>query len=99
MDNPAELAKLQTDPSMMPTAVEDAALHQSGDVVSRTATKDTEVRGIPWKKGGRVAMFYPSANRDERLRRSRHVRCHSDAEPACGVRRWRSHFCLGANLV
>ena len=31
----------------------------------RTATKDTELRGVRVTKGDRVAMFYPSANRDE----------------------------------
>ena len=31
----------------------------------RTATKDTELRGVRVNKGDRAAMFYPSANRDE----------------------------------
>jgi len=34
-------------------------------VFVRTATKDTELRGVRVNKGDRAAMFYPSANRDE----------------------------------
>ena len=33
--------------------------------IFRTATKDTELRGVPVKEGDRVAMLHPSANRDE----------------------------------
>ena len=31
----------------------------------RTATKDTELGGCPIKKGDKVALWYPSSNRDE----------------------------------
>ena len=31
----------------------------------RTATDDTELRGCPIKKGDKIALWYPSSNRDE----------------------------------
>ena len=66
MDHPEERAKLEADPSLLPTAVEEMLRYVSPVIAFvRTATKDTELRGVPVKKGDRVAMFYPSANRDE----------------------------------
>jgi cytochrome P450 len=67
--------------------------------MARTATRDTELGGRRIREGERVAMFYSSANRDERLfpdggefdighRYHRHL--------AFGFGR---HFCLGAHLA
>ena len=78
----------------------DAALCQPVITFVRTATKDTELRGIVVHKGERVAMFYPSANRDEAhfadpdefdVGRSPN---HHLAFGGGGT-----HFCLGANLA
>ena len=78
----------------------DAALCQPGHRVVRTATKDTELRGVRVKKGDRAAMFYPSANRDETqfadpdrfdiARRPNHHLAFGGGG---------THFCLGANLA
>ena len=66
MDHPAEQARLAADPSLLPTAIEEMLRYTSPvTVFVRTATRDTELRGIPVKAGDRAAMFYPSANRDE----------------------------------
>jgi hypothetical protein len=45
----------------------DAALYQSVTVFVRTATKDTELRGIPVKSGERAAMFFrrPTATKPD----------------------------------
>src|SRR5262245_43230600 len=45
----------------LPTAIEEMLRY----TFTRTATKDTELGGIPVREGDRVAMYYPSANRDE----------------------------------
>ena len=66
MEHPEEQAKLEADPSLLPTAIEEMLRYVSPVIVFvRTATKDTELRGTPVKAGDRAAMFYPSANRDE----------------------------------
>jgi cytochrome P450 len=101
MEHPAERARLATDPSLLPTAIEEMLRYTSPvTVFTRTATKDTELRGIPVRKGGRVAMFYPSANRDE---------AHFADPDTFDVGRTPNHhlafggggthFCLGANLA
>jgi cytochrome P450 len=69
-------------------------------VFTRTATKDTELHGISVREGDRVAMFYPSANRDE---------AHFADPDAFDISRnpnhhlafggGGTHFCLGANLA
>ena len=66
MEHPAERARLTADPSLLPTAIEEMLRYTSPvTVFVRMATEDTELRGIPVRQGDRVAMFYPSANRDE----------------------------------
>jgi cytochrome P450 len=101
IEHPAERARLAADPSLLPTAIEEMLRYTSPvTVFTRTATKDTELRGIPVRKGGRVAMFYPSANRDE---------AHFTDPDTFDVGRTPNHhlafggggthFCLGANLA
>jgi cytochrome P450 len=101
MEHPAERARLAADPSLLPTAIEEMLRYTSPvTVFTRTATKDTELRGIPVRKGDRVAMFYPSANRDE---------AHFTDPDTFDVGRTPNHhlafggggthFCLGANLA
>jgi cytochrome P450 len=101
MEHPAERARLAADPSLLPTAIEEMLRYTSPvTVFTRTATKDTELRGIPVRTGDRVAMYYPSANRDEAhfadpdefdVGRSPN---HHLAFGGGGT-----HFCLGANLA
>jgi cytochrome P450 len=66
---------------------------------ARTAQQDLELRGAKIRRGDTVALFYPSANRDEEVfddpfafridrRRNRHL--------AFGVG---EHVCLGAHLA
>ena len=101
MDHPEERAKLEADPSLLPSAV-DEMLRYVGPFIAffRTATKDTNLRGVPVQEGDRVAMFYPSANRDEahfadpdRFDVTRKPNSHL-AFGGGGA-----HFCLGANLA
>ena len=69
-------------------------------VFVRTATRDTELRGIPVKSGDRAAMFYPSANRDEtRFADPDSFDVGRALNPHLAFGGGGTHFCLGANLA
>jgi cytochrome P450 len=101
MENPEQRAKLEVDSSLLPTAIEELLRYVSPVIAfARTAMKDIELRGVPVKRGDRVAMFYPSANRDEahfgdpdRLDLTR------NPNPHIAFGGGGTHFCLGANLA
>ena len=101
MDHPAEQARLVADPSLMPTAIEEMLRYTSPvTVFVRTATKDTELRGISVKAGDRAAMFYPSANRDEsRFDEPDRFDIGRAPNPHLAFGGGGTHFCLGANLA
>ncbi|WP_431234709.1 cytochrome P450 [Mycolicibacterium psychrotolerans] len=98
--NPGELQRLQNDPSLMGTAVEEMIrCVVPVKEFMRTAQADTEVRGVPIAKGESVLLSYVSANRDEevfadpmRFDVSRDPNKHLSF--GYGV-----HFCLGAALA
>ena len=65
----------------------------------RTATKDTELRGVRVNKGDRAAMFYPSANRDEtQFADPDHFDVSRTPNPHMAFGGGGTHFCLGAKL-
>jgi len=66
MENPDQRQLLIDDPSLAPGAVEEALrMFPAFAHFRRTATKDTELGGCPIKKGDKLALWYPSSNRDE----------------------------------
>ena len=101
MEHPAELARLAANPSLMPTAIEEMLRYTSPvTVFVRTATEDTELRGVPVKSGDRAAMFYPSANRDEaRFADPDRFDIGRAPNPHLAFGGGGTHFCLGANLA
>jgi cytochrome P450 len=101
MDHPEERAKLEADPSLLPTAVEEMLRYVSPvNAFLRTATKHTELRGVPVKEGDRVAMFYPSANRDEaHFVNPDRFDVTRKPNPHLAFGGGGTHFCLGANLA
>ncbi|MCB0933045.1 MAG: cytochrome P450 [Mycobacterium sp.] len=100
LENPGELARLQQNPSLMGTAVEEMIRWVVPvKEFMRTAQADTEVRGVPIAKGEAVLLSYVSANRDEdafkdpdRFDVGRDPNKHLSF--GYGV-----HFCLGAALA
>ncbi len=67
--------------------------------VRRTALQDAEIRGQQIRKGQKVVMYYPSANRDEEIFErpdSFDIGRESNPHLALGIG---EHFCLGANLA
>ena len=66
----------------------------------RTAVQDTELSGVPIKKGQRVVMFYSSANFDEDvLDDPTTFNILRDPNPHVGFGGTGVHYCLGANLA
>jgi len=100
IDNPDQLARLKADPGLMPTAVEEMIRWATPvKEFMRTATADTEIRGVPIAKGESVYLAYVSANRDEEIFTDP-FRFDVGRDPnkhlafGYGV-----HFCLGAALA
>ena len=98
---PRQVARLAADPSLLPTAIEEMLRYTSPvTVFVRTATGDTELRGVPVKAGDRAAMFYPSANRDEtRFADPDRFDIGRTPNPHLALGGGGTHFCLGANLA
>jgi cytochrome P450 len=95
-----ELRKLQAKPELLDSAVEEVVRWVTPIIhFARTATEDYELRGKTIRAGESMALFYPSANRDEevfedpfRFRIDRHPNRHV----GFGIG---EHFCLGAHLA
>jgi len=100
LEHPDALRTVQRDPGVLPSAIEEMVRYNPPVMYfRRTATSDTEIRGVKIKKGQMLVMYYPSANRDEsvfddpdRFDIGRHPNEHL----GFGIG---EHFCLGANLA
>ena len=100
LEHPDQLARLKGDMSLMGTAVEEMIRWVVPvKEFMRTAQHDTEVRGVPIKKGEAVLLSYVSANRDKDVFKDpdkfdvgRDPNKHLSF--GYGV-----HFCLGASLA
>jgi cytochrome P450 len=100
MDHPDALAKLRREPSLLPSAVEEM-LRVSSPVMymRRTATEDTELSGQRIRRGDKLLMYYPSANRDEGVFTEPDVfdiERKNNHHLAFGVG---EHFCIGTHLA
>jgi cytochrome P450 len=100
IEDPAQRQRLLAHPELMPNAVEEMIRWSTpAKEFMRTATQDTEVRGVPIAAGESVYLSYVSGNRDEEV----------FDEPLCfDVGRepnkhlsfgYGVHFCLGAALA
>jgi cytochrome P450 len=101
LDHPEQLARLQEDPALLPVAIEEMLRYVSPvTVFARTATTETELHGMKIRQGDRVAMFYPSANRDEtRFADPEDLDITRDPNPHLAFGGGGTHFCLGASLA
>ncbi len=100
IENPAQWQRLHQDPSLLPGAVEET-LRWTSPVIhhARTAAQDVVLRGVEIAKGDTLALFYPSANRDEEVWSDPFTfRIDRPRNPhlALGVG---EHVCLGAHLA
>jgi cholest-4-en-3-one 26-monooxygenase len=100
IEDPSERDKLLADPSLVPSAVEEALrMFPAFAHFRRTATRDTSLGGVPIRAGEKVVMWYVSSNRDE-TRYADPDRFDVERNPehqafGAGGR----HFCLGTALA
>ncbi len=100
MEDSRQRDLLLADPSLIPSAVEEALrMFPAFAHFRRTATRDTELAGQPIREGDKVVMWYVSSNRDE-TRYEDPDRFDVTRDPdhqafGAGGR----HFCLGAALA
>jgi cytochrome P450 len=99
-EHPDQFAALREDPSLIPGAIEEILRYENPlHYFRRTATADTELRGVEIKAGGKVAMIYTSANRDEEVfddPQRFDIRRHPNPHLSFGIA---EHFCLGVHLA
>ncbi len=100
MEDGDQRAQLLQDPSLVPSAVEEALrMFPAFAHFRRTATKDTELHGCPIAKGDKVVMWYVSSNRDEsRYEDPDHFDVTRNPEHQAFGAGGR-HFCLGTALA
>jgi len=98
--NPDDQAKLRADPQLIPTAVEEILRFESPVVMmSRTATRDTQLHGRNLLAGDRVMLNWASANRDQSAFENAD-RCILDRSPNRHVAFGHGiHTCIGAPLA
>ncbi|GAB0108233.1 cytochrome P450 [Nocardia sp. JMUB6875] len=98
--HPDQLAALRENPALIPGAVEEILRYANPlHYFRRTATADTEIRGVPIKAGDKVAMWYTSANRDEDVFADAQrfdIRRNPNPHLSFGLAQ---HFCLGVHLA
>jgi cytochrome P450 len=100
LTNREQLERLRGNPVLVNSTVEEMLRFVTPTFhFLRTVAKDTELRGVPMRRGDLVALFLASANRDEEVF-SNPDRFEIGRAPnehlAFG---YGEHFCLGANLA
>jgi len=99
-DHPDQWELLHDQPDLLPTAVEEIIRWVTPlNNMFRSATQDTELRGVPIAAGDRLALVYPSANRDEEVFEDPFrfdVTRSPNPHVAFG---YGTHFCLGASFA
>lgn len=101
IDHPDQFALLRSDPSLLPSAVEEMLRYTSPVThMARCATEDVEIRGQQIKAGDTVVMLYGAANRDEEIfgptSEEFDITRHPNPHIAFGAG---EHACLGAQLA
>lgn len=98
--HPESYQQLCDDRSLMPTAVEEMLRFTTPvHYFRRTASVDTEVRGVAIAAGDRVVLHYTSANFDDTVFADPlNFDLSRDPNPHLAFG-WGEHFCLGARLA
>jgi cytochrome P450 len=101
MEHPDQFDRLVEDRSLVPTAVDEILRYGTPIIYfRRTATRDTEIRGVPIEAGDRVAMWFLSANFDEDVFEDpMRFDVGRRPNPHTTFGRGGPHFCLGSFLA
>ncbi|MGA0821035.1 MAG: cytochrome P450, partial [Ilumatobacteraceae bacterium] len=101
IEHPDEWRRLQADPSLVTSAVEEILRWATPvNYFRRAATCDVELHGVTIAEGESVTMFYPSANRDERVFTDPdRFDIGRTPNPHVTFGGGGPHFCLGSNLA
>jgi cholest-4-en-3-one 26-monooxygenase len=101
LEHPDQVERLVADPSLVPTAVEE--MLRWGSIITsfqRTCLEDVELGGEVIRRGESVVMFYPSANRDEKVFHDSYTfDVGRDPNPHFAFGGYGEHVCLGINLA
>jgi cytochrome P450 len=100
VNHPEQWARLKREPSLTHTAA-DEIIRWTSPVIqfTRLAMRDTTLRGQKIREGDVLALFYPSANRDEEVFAEPFkfdIARSPNPHLAFGIG---EHYCLGANLA
>ena len=101
LETPSEWERLRRQPELMGHAVEEI-LRFTSPVIhhARTSQVDLNLRGAQIRPGDTLALFYPSANRDEDVFEDPYrFDLKRTPNEHCGFGGPGPHFCLGANLA
>jgi cholest-4-en-3-one 26-monooxygenase len=102
IENPEQWARLQADPAGLKATAAEEIVRWVSPVMDfrRTVMADTELSGVKLKKGDKVIMYYPSANRDEAVFENGNTfDIGRDPNPHIGFGGGGPHFCLGRHLA
>ena len=100
ISHPDQWERLKRDPSLASTAAEEIVRWTSPVIqFTRIATADTALHGQQLREGDVLALFYPSAGRDEDIFEQPStfdIGRYPNPHISFGIG---EHFCLGANLA
>ncbi len=102
MEHPDQLARLAAEPTLIPGAVEEMLRWVSPvRAFVRTATADTDIRGVPIPAGATLVLLYASGNRDEEVfgETAGVFDIARPPDPTHVAFGFGEHFCLGASLA
>ena len=99
-DHPDQWDAMAADPGLVPDAVEEVLRWVTPlNNMFRRAVVDHEVRGVTIRRGDRLALLYPAANRDEDVFENPNafdIRRNPNPQIAFG---FGTHLCVGANFA
>lgn len=100
-EHPDQRELLRADPELIPGSVEEFLRMVSPVThMCRTATADTEIRGVAIPKGAYLCLLYPAANRDEDVwERANELDVTRSPDVNHVAFGFAEHFCLGASLA
>ena len=101
VEHPEQWARLKADRSLIPTAADEIVRWVSPVMqFRRTALKDVELGGKQIKAGDKILIYYPSANRDEKVFTDPDTfDVGRTPNPHLGFGGGGPHFCLGRHLA